>query len=356
MGAVAARCIGGPSPARPRGPGGAGTRPASRCPPWAHRVGELGPPPSSCWPERDGLLPGPRRSRQEGRSAAGYTRWPSSNRRIARCSVQRDVQLPMSWQYQRVSAHPETPSATMSDVGWRVPHSQHHALPLAASRGPSSGPLGVLTGLSLITVIAAVCPKVQVSANPGLCAALVRPRGAPHQRTARGGSSPRPLSATGLARLQSWPSIPRTSPCRWQWSYAKFSTTYSAARTREKGSRTRPSRLPSAHPPGERVRPQWAGCGGLARSPAKPPVGDARACSRRGAGHCGPVGRRRHRASMAAVTLSAAASRRAVPMSSRTSSRAAGIAAASASPLPTGKNGSARPCTTSVGSVSSPRR
>ena len=91
------------------------------------------------------------------------------------------------------------------------------------------------------------------------------------------------------------------------------------------------------------------------------PAGETARCRRPGqrvAGcrPCGPVRRRSQRASIAAVTSPAVASRRAVPMSSRTSSRAAGIASASASPLPTGKNGSARPCTTSVGSVSSPRR
>ena len=92
------------------------------------------------------------------------------------------------------------------------------------------------------------------------------------------------------------------------------------------------------------------------RPPAKPPVVDVQVSEEEGADRCGPVRRRSQRASIAAVTSSAAASRRAVPMSSRTSSRAAGIASASASPLPTGKNGSGRPCTTSVGSVSSPRR
>ena len=92
------------------------------------------------------------------------------------------------------------------------------------------------------------------------------------------------------------------------------------------------------------------------RPPAKPPVAGVQVSESQGAGRCGPVRRRSQRASIAAVTSPAAASRRAVPMSSRTSSRAAGIAPASASPLPTGKNGSARPCTTSVGSVSSPRR
>ena len=88
---------------------------------------------------------------------ACYTRWPSSERRIERCSVQRDVQAPLSWQYQRTSAQAAPPSATMSDVSWRVPHSQHHALPPAASSGLSSGPPGVLTSVSLIAVIVAVC-------------------------------------------------------------------------------------------------------------------------------------------------------------------------------------------------------
>ena len=92
------------------------------------------------------------------------------------------------------------------------------------------------------------------------------------------------------------------------------------------------------------------------RPPANPLVAGVQVSESQGAGRCGPVRRRSQRASIAAVTSPAAASRRAVPMSSRTSSRAAGIAPASASPLPTGKNGSARPCTTSVGSVSSPRR
>jgi len=91
------------------------------------------------------------------RCCGGYARWLSPERRIARCSVQLAVQRSMAWQYQRMSGHPEPPSATMSDVGRRVPHSPHHALPRAASRGCCSGPLDVPSSVSLIAVIAAVC-------------------------------------------------------------------------------------------------------------------------------------------------------------------------------------------------------
>src|SRR6266571_5152403 len=65
------------------------------------------------------------------------------------------------------------------------------------------------------------------------------------------------------------------------------------------------------------------------RSPPKPPVADVRVIESYCDDRRGAVRRRNQRA---------------------------GIVAASASPLPTGKNGSARPCTTSVGRVSSPRR
>src|SRR5437588_9193454 len=74
------------------------------------------------------------------------------------------------------------------------------------------------------------------------------------------------------------------------------------------------------------------------RSPPKPPVADVRVIESYCDDRRGAVRRRNQRESIAPATLSAAASRRAVPMSSRTSSCAAGIVAASASPLPTGKN------------------
>src|SRR5262249_54144219 len=61
-------------------------------------------------------------------------------------------------------------------------------------------------------------------------------------------------------------------------------------------------------------------------------------------------------ASIASATSPAAASRIAVAASSRTSSRTPGISRAIASPLPTGKNGSRRPWTTSVGTSISGRR
>src|SRR5829696_4074912 len=54
-------------------------------------------------------------------------------------------------------------------------------------------------------------------------------------------------------------------------------------------------------------------------------------------------------ASIAPATWPVAASGIAVAASSRTSNRAPGISRAIASPLPTGKNGSRRPWTTSVG-------
>jgi len=56
-----------------------------------------------------------------------------------------------------------------------------------------------------------------------------------------------------------------------------------------------------------------------------------------------------HRASIAVATLFAAAWGIAVEALSSTSSRAPRISRARASPLPTGKNGSQRPCTTSAG-------
>src|SRR6266511_320418 len=61
-------------------------------------------------------------------------------------------------------------------------------------------------------------------------------------------------------------------------------------------------------------------------------------------------------ASIASATSPAAASGIALAASSRTSSRAPGISRAIASPLPTGKNGSRRPWTTSVGTSISGRR
>ena len=95
------------------------------------------------------------------RAVSAYGSRPLAAGRIAPCSVQRDVQPPMSWQYQRTSGQLAPPSATMAETAWYVPHSQHDTRPSAGSRRSLAAPPGLRakgTAASLTVPIIRILP------------------------------------------------------------------------------------------------------------------------------------------------------------------------------------------------------
>jgi hypothetical protein len=133
-------------------------------------------------------------------SGASYALWP----------VHRQVQRWVSRQYHRTSAQAWPPSATISEVGWWVPHSQQDALPCSVGGGlyclvavppscRSGGGVGSLvavmvhrrssayTKLNLIRIFIAGEPAYFVIRAPGAARSVTHAR----RRAGPGGGRPR---------------------------------------------------------------------------------------------------------------------------------------------------------------------